>query len=439
MLKTVKIFMTMSLFLGLHVRASDNKIHTTNEQYETFFALTQTRSPDAPFPELLTQFETNTLTIRQSLGQKYLEKFDLSYHFSKNLLTKEGGTTLCRFNMAYHLYAYFLKASQLKEDLDPLEIERRQSFIEKPHQVTQNAVSFETQEATPAKIAFAAHRDLYPYTIVSSKGLFSLELLNKSFAQRRPLCGLPLEKSSYDGGLHEDSDRFLTHDWRHVYLRMTHWIGLDTFLKAYKKLYDLVETNQESSSRAQDHLVLFYMMHEGYNSLTDTAAICDSSHSGISSKTYMSDPFDFKNSCKKTLFNLSKRIQKCTLSFKDQHDPFFKIALTPKQESTSVTDIVETYGFSKSCALYWGDPQDWADKPKLGWASNTNKSATGVYMGAFGFDDYNQLFDAHSMLKSAGLDFKVWKEGTFNSLEMNNIFTLIVNNFESRYKIHFED
>ena len=306
MIKSVIIFMTISLYFLSPVNASSEKISTPAEQFDSFDALTQTRSPDALFPELLLQFEANTLAVRQSLGEDYVAKFDLSYQFANRILAQAEGATLCRFNMTYHLYAYFLQSSQKKLDLDPLEIERRQLFLENPHDVIQKATSFETQEATPAKIAFAASKGIYPYTIVNTTGLFSLELLNKSFAKRRPLCGLPLEKSSYDGGLNEDSDRFLTHDWRHVYLSTTHWIGLETFLNTYEKLYDLVEKTQESSSRVQDHLILFYMMHEGYNSLINKIAISRSPRSGSSPRPCLFPPFDFQKSCTKTLATLSK-------------------------------------------------------------------------------------------------------------------------------------
>lgn len=439
MKKSVIFFMTMSLYFSCHAAASSEKFLSPSEQFESFYVLTQSRPTDGHFPELLQQYETNSLAIREFLKEEYLESFDVAHQFAHKILHQENGATLCHFNMTYHLYAYFLEASQKKEKLDFLEIEKRQFCLQSPEKVIQNATSFETQESTPAKITFSSQRGLYPYTVINKKGLFSLELLNKSFAKRRPLCGLPLQRSSYDGGVNETSDRFLTHDWRHIYLATTHWIGLDVFFDVYEKLYNLIEKNEQHAVRSQDHLVLFYMMHEGFNTLTDSAAISCIPSLNSSPKPCMLPCFDFIASCKKTQRSLSKRIQKCTLSFKEQFDPSFKITFTPEQEKTSITDIIESYNFSKNCALDWGEPQDWQEKPKLGWLTNKNKNATGVYMGQYGFDDYNQLFDVHFMLKEAGIEFNVWKDEEFNTLEMNNIFIKIISDFEERYKNQFSD
>lgn len=84
---------------------SVHDLTSPQDQLVRLSALIPTRGPDAPFPELLPQFEENSQAILSSLKPAYHTSFEDVYTFTKTVMQAPSGLTLYRYNMAHYLYA----------------------------------------------------------------------------------------------------------------------------------------------------------------------------------------------------------------------------------------------------------------------------------------------------------------------------------------------
>lgn len=220
------------------------------EQYDRFLTMIKHRDNDAYFSELFPQFEENAQAIRGALSEEYKVTFDEVHAEALKALGVYGNNlTLGLLNSIYEAYSQILEESQGEgrnkiKSRDLIALFQGENFTKNyDHAVVVHEMG------------------LFPYTIVTQTGHFSLEILNDSIAYGVRLLGLPLEKSYYDG-ISGRSNTFLHHDWAHARNYVKDRSVLIERLKPFRKLLELVKQNPDDKTRALDHFCLFVMEHE---------------------------------------------------------------------------------------------------------------------------------------------------------------------------------
>ena len=262
----------------------------------------------------------------------------------------------------------------------------------------------------------AHKKGLCPLSVVTQTGILPLETLNKSFAIKAPMCGLPLTLSGFDGSLNSDSFDFLQHDWNHVYFQQGHTSPrVIPSYTAFKSVFDLMEKTDGPAVRIQDQICLFFMGHEKGMFMNEFY-----NPEGV---------FDFKKACCALHTALHQYVEVSQEPFSKRSNLFFRMPERIQAEA-SIVSIIESHSLDTSAPFDW-ESIDLKTIPELGDAM------TPFLLANLGFLTYNELFDIQAMLAEAGISFPIWKDGVFNRSEMMQILTVMAEDFQKRYEGHF--
>lgn len=425
---------SFALFLSTlsPVFASSGAFLDADAQLRRLEELKVGRAPSAAFPELASQLQDNARVIRARVGAGLHASFDAAHKEIEGACGQD--LTLFKFNMAHYVYAFFLTAAQTGAALDMGGVATHVGYVTNPASLPELA-AYEPDKPVH-HMSYAARYGLYPYTFVNQTGIFSLETLNRSFAKRAPLCGLPLELSTFDGGQNEDALSFLNHDWRHVYFNRglsSYEIGrIELAYDTGHILYNLVNGVSDPKVRAGDHLVLFTMGHEGKNTLYDFWPDAPTQTKEINGTvfTHTKSIFDFQVSCDLTQQDLVGFVDAAMTPFGEQQlgPERFNLEVDPDYMGKSVVDVMGVHHADKATSLDWRPVVH-----ALGFVKNLHTNGANL-TGELGFDAYNILYDLQGAFKEAGVPFTIWNaDGTFNADGMKTVLVALVEGFRDRH------
>lgn len=250
MFNKISIILLVCASFSYGAASSAPQLTSPEIQYERFLALKSTRGVDAPFPELLEQFEENSHAVSHYLNDALTVQFKTVYDLARSLFG-EGGKdlTLRLYNQTNHAFSALLSISQG----DPM-IKDHEDTLSITNNILDDMKILETMR-------------LYSYTIFSLTGHFELKTINDSVAHDVRIVGIPLKRSSYDVYKDRTSTDFELHDWGHVstdifqpHSKIT-CDQLQLNLAPYRKLMRLIAENGDDPL---DHTCLFILEHERY-------------------------------------------------------------------------------------------------------------------------------------------------------------------------------
>jgi hypothetical protein len=380
-------------------------ITSPEEQYIKFSTLTKTRKPNAPFPELLPQFNENRLAIENVLQGGHLKVFQEICQHAQGFFGPNGQhLTLPSYNVAHLYFATLLGDYQRLSTVSGAGYmlkDEGQWFISCFRKALDTAMDtdfhssslFNRFDSSRIKPAMYVKHGLYPYTIVSPDGNLSIKDLMRSLAHKIRLCAMPLTISQFDGELEQTSDAFLAHDWGHA---SPDFNAIKTInengLVCYQELLDLVEKNPNDKIRNLDYFCLFFIEHEKYSfhrvDVIDLEKTCDDILS-----TLLTNNLD-------VLHLSSFSIDGVTTM-----DVFKKFIPNKEEPFILKNDDIDKYSKELTVKIF-----------------NSNFQS-----------GYNLLFDIRSLLKESDVDFEIWEGDKFNVDGITKILTEVFNGFKERY------
>lgn len=385
------------------------------------------RAAGAAFPELTEQLKHNAAKVRARLGEGMLASFDATQ--SEIEETCKSNLTLFKFNLAHHIYSFFLACEQNKETLDTASVATHMTYL-KDQAVAEKS---ENDKYTFTNFLLSALRiGISPLTTVDDTTIYSLDALNKSFARKTPLCGLSLHKTGYDGLPEADAKVLLFHDISHLFFNRGYFAFQMEFIKAaytiYGDLYDRVSMVEDAKARATDQLILFYMMHEGQNNVFDNLG-AKGGYTLVDGLCPLKPDFDVLASLDMTQQRMLSHVTNANKPFSSMEKWLFESFNIPEGYSDkSAVDILSETQADKLA------PVDW--EPLL---EDIGFSAKATYPGSpnlrdLGFTSYNRIFDIHGACLEAGIDFAIWNpDGSFNAQDMLTKITSFVDGFKTRH------
>lgn len=237
-----------------------------------------------PVCDLSAMFMEDSRIISQVLeGLPEQNNFNETIHYIINFCwNKCFKQSLCSYHIVYHLFSFFLSLAEAPSAAEKIRlidcIARYKAILKAPESLTIQDIF---NDIGLRDYYYSQSINIYPLFILYETGQFSLHTLNKSFAYRVPLCGIPLRKINYDGYINKTPEDFLSHDFGHFsfsqgYITYSLDISqlsdsdinfdvdfIDSLYALYKHFYENIILNTQSKLELKrDHFCLFFLGHE---------------------------------------------------------------------------------------------------------------------------------------------------------------------------------